>query len=125
MKYEIILKDKKYEIEVEKGDARVMSVAAVAAVPAPVSTPVPVAPVTASAPVTVGGGEPISCPMPGTILDIKVSAGQSVKKGDILLVLEAMKMENEITSPSDAVVKQVVVNKGASVNTGDTLIVLG
>ena len=63
--------------------------------------------------------------MPGTILDVKVAQGASVKKGDVMLILEAMKMENEIMAPRDGVVAQVVVSKGASVNSGDPLIVLG
>lgn len=63
--------------------------------------------------------------MPGTILDIKVAQGAAVKKGDVLMVLEAMKMENEIMSPCDGTVKQLAVNKGASVNSGDLLIVIG
>ena len=62
--------------------------------------------------------------MPGTILDVRVSAGQSVKKGQVLCILEAMKMENEIISPRDGAVAQVVANKGASVNAGDPLMVL-
>ncbi|MDO4349584.1 MAG: biotin/lipoyl-containing protein, partial [Eubacteriales bacterium] len=73
----------------------------------------------------VAGGEKVTAPMPGTVLDVKVSQGASVKKGDILLILEAMKMENEIMAPCDGTVKQVVVNKGASVNSGDALIVIG
>ena len=62
--------------------------------------------------------------MPGVILDVKVAQGASVKKGDILLVLEAMKMENEIVSPADGTVAQVLASKGASVNSGDVLVVL-
>ena len=72
----------------------------------------------------VAGGEKINSPMPGTILDVRVSAGQSVKKGQVLCILEAMKMENEIISPRDGAVAQVVANKGASVNAGDPLMVL-
>ena len=62
--------------------------------------------------------------MPGNILDVKVAAGQAVKKGDVLLILEAMKMENEIMAPRDGKVAQVVCSKGSTVNTGDALIVL-
>ena len=62
--------------------------------------------------------------MPGTILDVKAAQGASVKKGDILLILEAMKMENEIVAPQDGTVAQVLVSKGASVNSGDVLVVL-
>ena len=62
--------------------------------------------------------------MPGNINDVRVSAGQQVKKGDILVILEAMKMENEIMAPHDGTVASVNVNKGATVNTGDTLVTL-
>ena len=94
--------------------------------PAPQAAPAAPAPVPAAAPVAapVAGGEKINSPMPGTILDVRVSAGQSVKKGQVLCILEAMKMENEIISPRDGAVAQVVANKGASVNAGDPLMVL-
>ncbi|MBO4355768.1 MAG: biotin/lipoyl-binding protein [Clostridia bacterium] len=77
----------------------------------------PVAPKAASA----AGGTPIKAPMPGTILKLNVSAGQSVKKGDVVAVLEAMKMENEIFAPADGTVLSVNVNKGASVKTDDVI----
>lgn len=93
--------------------------AAPSAAPAPAAAPAPVA---ASAP--VGSGEKVNSPMPGTILDIKVNVGDSVSKGQVLCILEAMKMENEIIAPRDGVVAQVVVAKGASVNAGDPLMVL-
>ena len=63
--------------------------------------------------------------MPGTIVKVNVSAGQAVKAGDVLCVLEAMKMENDITAPKDGTVTQVVAAKGASVSTGDALIMIG
>ncbi len=69
-------------------------------------------------------GEPINAPMPGTIVSVKVSQGQSVSKGDVLLVLEAMKMENEIMSPKDAVISGVNVKKGDSVEAGMPLVFL-
>ena len=67
----------------------------------------------------------MTAPMPGTVLDVKVAEGAAVKKGDILVILEAMKMENEILAPCDGTVKQIVAGKGASVNSGDALIVIG
>ena len=73
----------------------------------------------------VAGGTKVNAPMPGTIRDVVVSVGATVKKGDNLLVLEAMKMENEILSPADGTIKQVLVGKGASVNSGDVLVVIG
>ena len=102
----------------------------VAAVPAPAvqtvpvtADPAPAAPIAASE--AVANGEKVYAPMPGTILDVKVAVGSPVKRGDLLLILEAMKMENEILSPVDATVKQVLVADGASVNSGDVLVVLG
>ena len=80
--------------------------------------PAPVAPAPASAP---AGGQAISAPMPGTILKVNVSNGQAVKKGDVLFVLEAMKMENEIMAPCDGTVAGVSVSAGASVETGTAL----
>ena len=67
----------------------------------------------------------MNSPMPGTILKVNVSQGQAVKEGDVLCVLEAMKMENEIMAPKAGTVTQVVVAKGSSVNTGDALVVIG
>lgn len=80
---------------------------------------------TSKAPVQSGGASSIQAPMPGTINDIKVKVGDSVKKGQVLLILEAMKMENEIYAGSDGTVSAVNVSKGASVSVGDVLITLG
>ncbi len=116
-----------YAVSVEETAAGVS--APVAPVAAPVVAAVPVAaPATAAAPAAAAvsaDGEKVTAPMPGTILDVKVSQGASVKKGDVVVVLEAMKMENEIVAPCDGTVKQVVVAKGASVNSGDALVVIG
>ena len=114
-----------YEVEVEEvgasSSAPVMAapapVAAPAAAPAPVAAP---APAPAAAP---AGGTPVKAPMPGNVLDIKVSNGQAVKKGDLLVILEAMKMENEIFAPQDGTVT-VVASKGSTVNSGDVLVTL-
>lgn len=110
-----------YEVEVEEATGVANTpIAASAPASAPAAAPAP-----ASAPAPSAGAEVVSAPMPGTILDIKVSAGQSVKAGDVLCILEAMKMENEIVAPKDATVTAVNTSKGASVNTGDALVSLG
>lgn len=114
-----------YDVQVEEvgGSAAPAAkpAAAAAPAPAPVAAPAP-APKAAAAP--VAGAEEINSPMPGTILDVKVKAGQSVKSGDVLLVLEAMKMENEIMAPHDATVAAVHVSKGETVESGTLLVSL-
>ena len=91
-----------------------VAVEEVGAASAPVAAPVAAAP--------VAGGEKINAPMPGNILEVKVATGASVKKGDVLIILEAMKMENEIMAPCDGKVVSVSVQSGTSVNSGDVLI---
>ena len=101
--------------------------AAPAAAPAPVAAPAPAAapaPVAAPAAPAAVAGEAVKAPMPGNILKVNVSAGQAVKEGELLVVLEAMKMENEIFAPKSGTVAQVLVSKGSTVNTGDTMVVL-
>ena len=114
-----------YEVMVEE----ISGASVPAAAPAPAAAPVaaPAAPVAApAAPVAAAAGqESVECPMPGTILAVNVKPGDAVKKGDVLLVLEAMKMENEIMAGRDGVVSAVNVQKGATVNTGDVLCVIG
>ncbi len=83
------------------------------------------APAPAPAPVVAGDGEKVNAPLPGNILDVKVASGASVKKGDILCILEAMKMENEIVAPIDGTIVTAAATKGSSVNTGDLLFVIG
>lgn len=134
MKYVVTLNGKKFEVEVEKvGGGKSLSrqpvgrvertVVAEPAVAAPVeSTPVAVEK-PAVAPATVGGTE-ITCPMPGSILDVKVKVGDVVKYGDCLAVLEAMKMENDIPATVDGTVAEVRVKKGDMVDTDAVLIVL-
>lgn len=78
-----------------------------------------------AAPVSGGEGENVSSPMPGNILAVNVKNGDAVKKGDVLMILEAMKMENEITSPCDGTVKALNVSKGSAVETGTVLCVIG
>lgn len=81
----------------------------------------PAAPVAAPAPVAAGNGQKVNAPMPGTILKVNVAAGDAVKAGDVLMILEAMKMENEIMAPADGKVSSVTVAQGQSVDTGATL----
>lgn len=125
MKYIVTLNGKKYEVEVEKGQATANYMGEVTAAPAPApvaAAPAPQAAPAPAAPAAVAGsGDPISAPMPGTILAVNVTNGQSVKAGDILFVLEAMKMENEIVAPKDGTITSVVVSKGASVQTDGLL----
>lgn len=123
MKYVVTLNGKNYEVEVTETDAVLLNVTEAAA---PVAAPAPAAPAAApvAAPAVAGDGTKVPSPMPGTILSINVAAGQAVKSGDVLLVLEAMKMENDIVAPCDGTVKQVLVSKGSTVNTDDVLVVM-
>jgi biotin carboxyl carrier protein len=131
-KFNITVNGKTYEVEVEEiggGSAAAPRPAAPApkAAPTPKAAPAPKpAPAPKAAPTPApAGGNTITAPMPGTVLDIKVSEGDTVSNGQVLLILEAMKMENEIMAPADGKVVSVNVSKGASVNAGDVLIVLG
>lgn len=125
MKYLVTLNNTNYEVEVEESKVSLISSAPVQAAPvaapaAPVATP-------AAAPTvqqSTAAGEKVLSPMPGTILAINSSVGTAVKSGDVIMVLEAMKMENDIVAPCDGTVKQVLVSKGATVNTDDVLAVI-
>ncbi len=126
MIYKVTLNGKIYEVEVEKGEA-VLKAEYDAALP--VATPAPQQAAVASspqapavAPAQGGSASAITAPMPGSINAVKVSSGQAVKKGDVLVILEAMKMENEITAPKDGKIGQVYVQKGATVDTGAPLV---
>ncbi|MBQ2688528.1 MAG: biotin/lipoyl-binding protein [Solobacterium sp.] len=128
MKYIVVLNGKKYEVEVEKGNATAvyagkaepMTPAAPAPAAAP-ATPAAPAPVQAAPAAPAGAGDPVKSPMPGTILDVRVSANQAVKEGDILFILEAMKMENEIVAPRAGTITSVTVTKGSTVQTDQVI----
>ena len=134
MKYKITLKGRTYEVEVEAGKAMLLDeyeaivpsapAAPVAAVAAPAAEAAP-APAAPAAVAVTGAGEAVNAPMPGTIVKVNVTQGQTVNAGDVLCVLEAMKMENDITAPKAGTVTQVVTSTGASVSTGDPLVVIG
>ena len=128
MKYIITLNGKQFAVEVERGKAaaQYMGPAAPApAAPAPAAPAAPAAAAPAAAPAApAGAGDPVKAPMPGNILDVRVSAGQTVRAGDILLILEAMKMENEIVAPKDGTLTSVCVSRGQVVETGAVLCTL-
>lgn len=130
MKYKITLKGRTYEVEVEHGEAMLLDeYDAIAPAPAVVAAPVATAaaPTAAPAPAAntaVAAGTPVTAPLPGNVLSVKVNVGDSVKAGQLLVLIEAMKMENEVFAPADGVVKQILAQKGAMVATGDTLLVI-
>ena len=134
MKYKVTLKGRTYEVEVEAGEAILLdeyeaiapsAPAAAPAAAAPAAAPAPAAAAAPAAPVVTGAGDTVNAHMPGNILKVNVSQGQAVKSGDVLCVLEAMKMENEIMAPKDGTVTQVLVSKGSTVDTGAPLVVIG
>lgn len=117
-KYRVNVNGTAYEIEVElMGETEATTPAAPAAAPAAPAPAAPAAPAPA-------GATTITAPMPGTILAVNVQNGQAVKKGDVLMILEAMKMENEIMAPADGTVGSVSVTKGAAVESGALLCTL-
>ena len=135
MKYKVTLNKRVYEVEVEAGEAMLvdeydLKAPAAAAAPAPVAAaPAAAAPAAAPAPAAPAGGAlaagtVIKSPMPGNVLKINVAPGQKVNEGDVLLILEAMKMENEVVSTKTGTVAQIVVDKGAVVETDSPLVVI-
>ncbi len=123
-KFMINVNGKSYEVEVEEmGGAVSAPVYAAPKAQAPAAAPAPAA-VPAPAP-SPAGATTINAPMPGTVVAIKVNVGDTVKAGDVVCVLEAMKMENEIMAPSDGKIVAVNTTQGASVNTGDALVSMG
>ena len=129
MIYKVTLNGKVYEVEVEKGEAVIQAEyeaalpAAPAAAPAaPVSAaPAPAPAPAAAAPAAQAGAGTVPSPLPGNINEVRFSAGQTVKAGDVVIILEAMKMENEIVAPKAGTLTKIHVQKGAVVNTGDPL----
>lgn len=125
--YKVIVNGTEYQVAIElvsEAEAKAAVPAAAPAAPAaPAAAPAAPAPA-APAAAAPAGGEKVNAPMPGTILEVKVAVGSTVKKGDLLFVLEAMKMENEILSPVDGKVTFVGTTKGSSVDTGAALCVI-
>lgn len=130
MKYKVTLNGKTYEVEVEHGKAvlldeyEALAPAPAAAAPAAAPVAAPAAAPAPAAPVNLAAGETVAAPMPGNILRVEVNQGDTVKAGQLLVVLEAMKMENEIFAPKDGTVAQVVTSKGAVVDTGSPLVII-
>ncbi len=122
-KYQITVNGNVYEVEVEEVSAGAATAPVATPVPAPIAAP-KAAPAASKATAPAAGSKPVTSPMPGTILEVKVNAGQTVKRGETLFILEAMKMENEIPAPEDGVVASVDTTKGASVATGAVLATL-
>ena len=132
MKYTATLNGKQYEVELERidayepmpryGEAPAAAPAPVAAPAAPAPAPAPAAP--APAPAPAAGATTVEAPMPGKILNIKVSEGQAVKFGEVVVIMEAMKMETEIVAPADGTVSKILVKAGDSVDTGAALVAL-
>ena len=119
--YTITVNGTPYNVTVEEGTS---SAAPVASAPAPAAAPAPqAAPKAAPAPAAAGSVK-VDAPMPGNILDVKVSNGTAVKAGQVLVILEAMKMENEIVAPQDGTVASINVNKGDTVEAGRTIVTL-
>lgn len=131
MKYTITVNGKQFEVEIERLASRTGQCAPFAPPPRSQSgaaaVPSPAAPVTQAAPAkadTPAGEIRVTAPMPGNVLDVLVAVGQHVNAGDNLIMLEAMKMENEIVAPSNGIVKQIAVSKSATVETNALLVIL-
>ena len=125
MKYKVTLNGRTYEVEVEAGKAMLLdeyeAIAPAAPATAPAAAPAPVAAPSAAPAASLAAGEPVKAPMPGVVLKVQVQQGQAVKAGQVLVILEAMKMENEIMCPRDGRVTAIQAAKGAAVESGTPL----
>ncbi len=117
--YKVKVNGKVYEVELESVSEKAGSIAA------PVAAQPAAAPAPQAAPVVSGAGAELKAPMAGTILDVKVSVGQSVNVGDVVCILEAMKLENEVVADKAGVVKSIAVSKGTNVENGQVLVIIG
>ena len=139
MKYTATINGKQYDVELERigeyepiprygeaAPAPAAPITAPAAAPAPVAAaaPAPAPAPAAPAPAPAAGGTTVEAPMPGKVLDVKVAAGQAVKFGQVVITMEAMKMETEIVAPADGTVAQILVKAGDAVETGTAMVVL-
>ncbi len=123
-KFNITVNGNAYEVEIE--EVKAAAAPAPKAAPAPAAAPAPkAAPAPAAAPAASAGDETVTAPMPGKIVKIVASVGQAVNAGDTLLILEAMKMQNEISAPKAGTVKSFAVNAGDSVKPGQAMVVIG
>ena len=126
MRYIVTLNGKDYAVEVSNGSAQIVDAKAAApkAAPAPAAAPAPkAAPAPAAAPVPAGATK-VEAPLPGNVFKVLVKAGDKVSKGQAVVVLEAMKMENEVFAPCDGTVASVNITEGSTVNTGDVMITI-
>jgi len=121
-KFNVRVNGKQYDVEVEEAGQR--AAPAPAPAPPPAAAPSPAPPPRVAPPPAVSGGGNVTSPMPGTILEIKVKQGDTVAQGEVLLILEAMKMENEIPAPVAGKISSIAVEKGAVVSSGDLLLVI-
>ena len=122
-RFSVTVNGKAYDVAVEEiTDGSAPVVAAAPAAPAPVAAaPAPAPAAAPAAPAAAGEGETVTAPMPGTILDVKVNVGDTVSKGQVIMILEAMKMENDIVAPCDGKITSILAKKNDTVNSGDTL----